>query len=138
MKHKIRFPAGYQSEDLFDSNEDINIFLPDGSIYFGTAFTVLNIDNLMEKNRETWFWSTDMFIVKDMSRECIYLSAGEILEAGYMDQVFTRIGTIGINHFKMYTRYDSIINFGGVRLNKETLFISLLQSKDLGKLLNLF
>ena len=66
MKYKIRFPAGYQPRDIYNDNMDMNIFLPDGSIYFGTAFTVLNIDNLMEKENESWFWSTDMFIVRDV------------------------------------------------------------------------
>ncbi len=55
MKFKVRFPTPNQIIDVYDDNLDINIILENDGVYFGTLFTLTNIDKLMKKNREVFF-----------------------------------------------------------------------------------
>ncbi|TJZ61987.1 hypothetical protein FAZ15_05600 [Sphingobacterium olei] len=94
MDFKILFPAPYQVSDIYDDNLDINIILDDGSVYFGTLFTLANINKLMVGSRDRYFWSTDMLIVEDLSHEGINSSIEAVLSDGYFENVFSKIGTI--------------------------------------------
>ncbi|QQT32027.1 hypothetical protein I6I99_05495 [Sphingobacterium multivorum] len=94
MKFKVIFPAPYQVIDVYDDNLDINIILENDEVYFGTLFTLTNIDKLMEKNREIYFWSTDMLIVKELSYQGIHAALQAILNEGYFFSVFSKIGVV--------------------------------------------
>ncbi len=82
MKFKVRFPAPYQVANVHDDNFDVNIVLENDEVYFGTLFTLTNIDKLMEKNREIYFWSTDMLIVKELSYQGIHAALQAVLNGG--------------------------------------------------------
>ncbi|WP_293937530.1 hypothetical protein [Sphingobacterium sp. UBA5996] len=94
MKFKVRFPAPYQVVNIYDDNIDVNIILENDEVYFGTLFTLTNIDKLMEKNREIYFWSTDMLIVKELSRREIYAALQAVLNEGCFNSVFSKIGVV--------------------------------------------
>jgi len=94
MKFKVRFPAPFQVIDVDDDNLDVNIILENDEVYFGTLFTLTNIDKLMEKNREIYFWSTDMLIVKELSYQGIHAALQTVLNEGYFFSVFSKIGLV--------------------------------------------
>ncbi len=43
MKFKIVFPVGYNIEDIYNDNLDLNVVLSNDKVYFGTLFTNFNI-----------------------------------------------------------------------------------------------
>ena len=94
MKFKVRFPVPYQVIDVYDDNLDVNIILENDEVYFGTLFTLTNIDKLMEKNCEIYFWSTDMLIVKELSYKGIYAALQTVLNDGSFNSVFSKIGMV--------------------------------------------
>lgn len=68
---KVVFPSGYNINDYYDDNIDLNIVLPTGRVFFSTFFTILNINNLIQKDNALYFWSTDMIVVKDLKKDTI-------------------------------------------------------------------
>ncbi|WP_426790740.1 hypothetical protein [Sphingobacterium sp. WOUb80] len=94
MKFKVRFPAPYQVVNVYNDNLDVNIILENDEVYFGTLFTLTNIDKLMEKNREIYFWSTDMLIVKDLSYQGIHAALDAVLNDGRFNSFFSKIGMV--------------------------------------------
>lgn len=112
MPFKIIFPAPYQVTDIYDDNLDVNIVLSNGDVYFGTLFTLKNIQKLMITNNEIYFWSTDMLIVKDLSYQRIHQAIETVLNDGYFEMAFSKIGTIKTvySHFrwKEYADDDKI------------------------------
>jgi hypothetical protein len=94
MKFKIIFPAGYRVKNVLNDNIDINIITQDGNVFFGTLFTQSNINYLMAKEEECYFWATDMVIAKDLRKATIIEAIRKIINEGYLDQAFSKIGTI--------------------------------------------
>jgi hypothetical protein len=91
---KVIFPAGYQIEDIFDDNIDINVVCENTKVYFGTLFTLLNIKKLMSRENDIYFWATNMVVLNDLKKETIKEAISQIINDGYMDQMFFEIGTI--------------------------------------------
>lgn len=94
MDFKIVFPVGYQVNYIYEDNLDINIILHNEDVFFGTLFTINNIKSISDKSKESFFSSTAMLIVKDLSKKTIYKSISELLANGYLGEVFTKIGTV--------------------------------------------
>lgn len=94
MPFKIIFPAPYQVTDIYDDNIDVNIVLSNGDVYFGTLFTLKNIRKLMITNKEIYFLSTDMLIVEDLSYQSIHKVVEAVLNDGYCEMAFSKLGTI--------------------------------------------
>ena len=107
MLFKISFPTGYQQTDIFQDNIDVNIILANGDIYFGTCFTVLDIQSIMSKGEEPYFWATDMVIVKDLRKETIREVVDYIIAEEYIDIIFSKIGTIGDHHI-IWSSFEEI------------------------------
>jgi len=108
MVFKIRFPGNYSANDINKGNIDVNIILSDGTIYFGTFFTIANIQELLTNDTRCYFWATDMFIVKDLSRSTIRYSVSQAIQDGYFEDIFCKIGVIGEKKFSFYSDFDSI------------------------------
>ena len=106
---KIRFPAGYQVNDIFNDNLDLNVIFPDNSVFFGTSFTVYNIQHLMEKGPDNYFWAVDMFIVKDLDKITIKKAIQYAINDGYFNLIFSRIGSLSTVYGKS-VNYDSIVD----------------------------
>ena len=104
LEFKIIVPAGYNVQNIFNDNIDLNIILPDGTVFFTTFFTLKNIQTLIED--ELYFWSTDMVIVKDLKKETIKKAVTQIIKDGYVELSFSKIGTIETIYFKK--KYEEI------------------------------
>ena len=106
---KVIFPGGYKIKDIANDNIDLNIVLMDGSVFFATFFTITNIKGLMQKDHLVCFWATDMLIIKDLGKNTIRSAIIEIIDRGYFQYCFSKIGTIE----KVYLGkkiYDEIID----------------------------
>lgn len=90
---KILFPSGYKITDLDNDNIDINVILPDEKVFFGTIFTTQNITNLLSNNEESYFWSINMFITKDLSIDTITCAIDNIIRDGVLSLILSEIGT---------------------------------------------
>jgi len=112
MNFIIAFPTGYKVDDVYNGNIDINVIVNDEEVYFGTIFTISNIQELMVKDESDYFWATDMVIVNNLSRKCIWNAVKEIVEENYITQIFSKIGNShqifpeGINNKNLMTSDD--------------------------------
>ncbi|RKR09206.1 hypothetical protein C8C83_0825 [Flavobacterium sp. 90] len=90
----ISFPGGYRIQDALNDNIDVYIVLKNdySKVYIATIFTLENIKMIMKNNREKWFWASDFFIVKDLSRNTIYQSIDDVLknESLNIDTMFSK------------------------------------------------
>ena len=93
MDFELRYPVGYSVENPEDDNIDLNVILTNGDVYFATAFTLKNIEKLLVKSELVHFWSTDMFIVKDLTIETIEKAVAEMITVGHLENAFSKIGT---------------------------------------------
>ena len=91
---KIIFPSGYAIQNITNDNIDVNVILSNGSVYFATVFTILNIQSLMTNEEALYFWSMDMIVIKDLAKETIRNAVAKIIEDGYLEYSFSKIGTI--------------------------------------------
>ncbi|TFF34242.1 hypothetical protein [Mucilaginibacter psychrotolerans] len=108
MDFKIIFlPVGYDIKDVNNDNTDINVVLPNNKVYFGTLFTQKNIQVLMEKDEQIFFWSTDMVIVKDLSKSTIHKAIQELFDTNYLTHAFSEIGNIS-EVFAMYKSFEAV------------------------------
>lgn len=99
MSFKVICPGGYTVEDMYNDNIDVNIILPDERIFFATFFTIINIQDLMQKDElKEYFWATDMVIVKDLGKETLRKAISKIIEEGYTETIFCKIGTVKTNY----------------------------------------
>lgn len=90
--YKIKFPAGYEGTHIEDGNIDINIILETGEVFFGTLFTIKNIQRLMKKEEfNLYFWSTDMVILKDLELTTIHQTIDSIIEEEMLSTIFCKI-----------------------------------------------
>ena len=93
MNFELHFPTGYQIENIYDGNIDLHVICSNNDVYFATVFTIQNIQNVMTRNAESFFWATDMVIVKDLMLKTIQKAIRELIEAGYLEAALTKIGT---------------------------------------------
>ena len=94
MNYKITFPTGWTTVNEQDENLDINVILENGSVYWGTLFTMRNIEYLMEKDGKSFFWSVNMAIASDLSYKGINDVVSNIIDSGAIEEIFSDIGTI--------------------------------------------
>lgn len=95
MKFKILFPSNYQINDVLNDNIDVHVVLKNGDVFFGTVFTILNIQDLMSSDAErSYFWSTNMIILKNLTKGAILKAIDEVITNGYLEHIFDKIGDI--------------------------------------------
>jgi hypothetical protein len=114
MTFKIKFPTEYQVHNINDDNLDVNIYLPNGEIYFGTLFTIQNIKTLMDNDTRVYFWATNMFIINDLSKGTIRYSISQVLKDENFDQIFSKIGVIGKDLFSYVTSFKEVQDMTGI------------------------
>ena len=90
---KVLCPAGYHVDDVYNDNMDLNIVLDTEEVFFATAFTVRNVQALLARSLEPYFWSVDMFIVDNLRVPTILEAVACIVQEGMADTIFGRIGT---------------------------------------------
>lgn len=91
---KIIIPAGYTVQNTENDNIDVNIVLSNGQVYYGTLFTILNIQSLMKQQNDLYFWAEDMIIVRDLKKETIKNAVFKIIDDELLEVSFSKIGTI--------------------------------------------
>ena len=94
MDYKIIFSTEWPRANILNDNVDINVVMENGTIYWGTLFTIQNIKHLMEKEKQSFFWSVDMVIVKELSSKDINEVVYSIVDSGIIEQIFSNIGNI--------------------------------------------
>ena len=96
-KFYVLFPGSYRINDIFNDNMDAYVVFKDdfSKVYFISLFTLENIKQIMDLNRHTFFWSTNMLIIENLSKEMIYKSINEIIETDILefDHVFEFVGS---------------------------------------------
>lgn len=106
---KIRFPTGYKINDYYNDFIDIIVILPNGAMHFGTAYTLDNIQETMDRLNHTYFWATDFFIVKDLKIETILNTIDKSIDEGSFDMMFSVIGTIN-ERYEGKRTYDELFD----------------------------
>lgn len=91
---KVRFPTGYQVEDVFNYNLDFHLILENGKVFYGTFFTLDNIHSLMKANQLVYFWAEDMVIMENLRKETLRKALDNIMDDGFMKMILCEIGTI--------------------------------------------
>lgn len=90
---KVLCPGGYHVEDPSNDNMDLNIVLDTEEVFFATVFTVRNVQILLTRSPEPYFWSVDMFLVDNLGVPTILEAVACIIQEGLVDVIFSRIGT---------------------------------------------
>ncbi|RYD55820.1 MAG: hypothetical protein EOP56_14755 [Sphingobacteriales bacterium] len=97
MRYDIRILSPIVSEE--DDNIDVNVILENGDAYFGTFFTVKNIDRIMTRHKQTgesangsYFWSINMLIIDKINIECIKKCIDDLLKDKCFPDAFSYIG----------------------------------------------
>ncbi len=84
-------------ENQLNANHDVIVELSDTKKYIATFFTPINIQYLMayyerysgECNNGSFFWASNMVIVKMIEEKIITEAINTMLKDGYFDNVFT-------------------------------------------------
>lgn len=84
-----------QPNDIKDDNTDVIVEFCDGTRFFATFFTYDNINSLVNKNRKTgenlsgkYFWSSDMILVDEVSRERIEEVVNHLIQTNEFIEIF--------------------------------------------------
>nr|WP_288837200.1 hypothetical protein [uncultured Flavobacterium sp.] len=94
MNFKIKFPGGYRIENISNDNIDVNVITENGFVFFATFFTISNIQDLLTRQEEVYFWATDMIIITDLEIKTIRKAIFEIVNNEHLSLSFSEIGTI--------------------------------------------
>lgn len=107
MKYKLYFPTGYRNDNVHNDNVDLYIIREDSAVYVVTLFTIDNIKSLMQRLGESWFWATDMVVVKDLKMQTIKEAAAGIVSE-CLDTATTKIGDL--NSVFAESEYYAVLN----------------------------
>jgi hypothetical protein len=95
--YRILLIEGVDELDASDNNVDAEVWFDDGRRYSATLFTLENVRSLMEDGRSTgewgggsFFWASQMVIVRSLTPAAIAEAVGAIIEEGYLDNAFVR------------------------------------------------
>ena len=96
MNFEIKYLAN--DFDINDDNCDVNIYLENKRVFFGTLFTPMNIHTLIARFRKSgeclngkYFWSANMLIVENLERSTVDQVINELIENGGFFEIFTEI-----------------------------------------------
>jgi hypothetical protein len=96
-KYKIWIEAenATSTKDVFDDNTDVIVNFEDGSKYIASFFTYSNVNSLVSKNNQSgecmfgkYFWSSDMILAEDISRQTIENVIAELIKTDEFESVF--------------------------------------------------
>lgn len=83
--------------DINNDNTDVIVEFKNGTRWIASFFTYRNISKLVEKNRSTgeclggkYFWSSNMVLVDEISRERIEEIINHLVIAGEFEIIFSR------------------------------------------------
>jgi hypothetical protein len=95
--YKVKVIAGCGGIDPVDDNVDVQVTFDDGSRYLATFFTFENVQRLVEKYTESgecmrgsYFWASDMILVRRLGRANISKVIADLISKGEFDKAFSR------------------------------------------------
>ncbi|TSD64541.1 hypothetical protein FFF34_011555 [Inquilinus sp. KBS0705] len=94
--------------DINNDNIDIYVVFPDDRVFVGSLFTQTNIQHLMDKEQQDFFWASDMIIVKDLNKSTIHKTVEDLISLDYLKSAFTEVGNV-TQTFPDYKTYDDIL-----------------------------
>jgi hypothetical protein len=84
--------------DVENDNTDVIVEFKSGTRWVASLFTYSNISKLVEKNRSTgecldgkYYWSSDMVLIDEISRERIEEVINHLICEGEFEAIFNRI-----------------------------------------------
>lgn len=96
-KFYVLFPGGYRINDIDNENLDAYVVFKNdfSKVYFISLFTLANIKQIMDVNKQSFFWSTNMLIIENLSKKMIYESINEIIKTDNLefDHIFEFVGS---------------------------------------------
>lgn len=82
-------------DDIYNDNIDVEVSFANGERYIATFFTVVNIQRIMEGYRHTgeclygtYFWCSDLIIVKDLEMETIENTIRDLIRREMLETIF--------------------------------------------------
>ncbi len=118
MNFKLFFPAGYSISDILDDNIDVDVILENENVYVITLFTLDNIKKLMNSSTDSYFWASDMLVIKDLSPQTIEKAVSEIVadQTLTLESIGSYIGKINevFSYKNKLLTFNSIPHFGTV------------------------
>ena len=94
--YKITVFADSQGLDPLDDNVDVEVAFDDGSRYMATFFTMQSVQRIMHSYEQTgecmggfFFWSSDMILIRMLSRENIAKVVAELISKGEFEKAFS-------------------------------------------------
>lgn len=91
---KIYYPIPPIEEDLENYNIDLNVVFSTGEVYFATAFTPSNLGYLMDKLAISYFWASDMFVVRNLKKTTLREAIQQAIDQDCFTRIFAMIGMI--------------------------------------------
>lgn len=83
--------------DINNDNTDVIVEFKSGTRWIASFFTYSNISRIVEKNRSTgeclcgkYYWSSDMVLVDEVSRERIKEVINHLISEGEFEAIFSR------------------------------------------------
>jgi hypothetical protein len=83
--------------DIHNDNTDVILEFDDGQRWVASFFTYSNIGKLVEKNKNTgeclngkYYWSSDMILIDEVSRERIQEVIEHLINEGTFEYIFKR------------------------------------------------
>ena len=94
-EYVVRFIPSDAKVHPLDENIDVEVVFEDGTRYVATFFTLANIKMLFEKNARTgecangtYFWASDMIIVRALTMESVYRAVADLIASGEFEKAF--------------------------------------------------
>jgi hypothetical protein len=90
--------VGTQMWDVAADNVDVEIVLDDGRRFVATFFTLVNVQNLFDKNKRTgecaaglYLWAADMILVERLTRDVIVRTVADLLQEGELEAACSEV-----------------------------------------------
>lgn len=100
IENEVTGDAQGRAHDPEDTNSDVVVTMTDRSRWVATFFSYANIGNLVAKNRFSgeclsgrYFWSSDMILVDEVTRERIEEVIKDLLTTHKFQAIFMRCAT---------------------------------------------
>jgi len=88
MANSVQLEIIGEVSDPSDQNTDVFIRFENGEEYVASFFTIKNIVRMMSKNKVSgeqqngsYFWSSDMVIVEEISEDCIRRTVEDLIKS---------------------------------------------------------
>lgn len=96
--YRLTLIEAFNGTDNHDDNVDVEVTFSDGSRFVATFFTLANIASLLKQYEQsgeclngTYFWASDMVIVRELTREAISQTIDDLIQSGEFESAFSAV-----------------------------------------------